>query len=150
MLSRGTSWSDLHFSKMLCCVEKRLIATIKEAGTNADTTIVIWRKCVTGLDQEMAKSDKNLNIVENRVKKIFSFCVSQCLVKYFKEKKIGHRQLCTCNHLNDLEDHLSSLCSENQEVANAFASGPTRYHTDVNIALQQGGEKSASNPCEEE
>lgn len=70
-------------------------------------------------------------------------------MRYFKEEKIGYRQLHTCNHLNP-EDHLSSLHSENQEVANAFLLVPRRNHTDVNIALQQGGERLASISCEEE
>lgn len=48
------------------------------------------------------------------------------------------------------EDHLSSLHSENEEVANAFMFRARRNQTDVNIVLQQGGKRLASISYEEE
>lgn len=120
-----------------------------EQESNADTTAVSQRKSVTSLEQEMQKktsSEDGKKWLEyeytwKSTRQWFSDCISQWLVRNFREKKIYCRQLCTWrNHLRTWKPESQQDAVATSEVfvlrirkllINAFLSGPTGNHTDV-------------------
>lgn len=148
-----------------CCV-KRLIGSITRAGKQYRHHCCSPEEICHSLGSGDTEKDQKWQrqkliriwIYLEVTQQWFSDCISQCLVRYFKEREISYRQLHTWkNHLRIWKTevrgghcYLSILCSENQEIAKAFLSGPTGNHTDIKDALQQGDEKFASLSCEEE